>query len=45
MKNAYLLDPRFAITQQGPFSLKDHYSDLLEGSVKKELKAKLKDDK
>jgi PPK2 family polyphosphate:nucleotide phosphotransferase len=45
MKDAYLLDPRFAITEQGPFKLKDHYSDLPEETVKKELKAQLEDDK
>ena len=39
------LDPRFAITEQRPFKLKDHLSDLPENREKKELKAQLEDDK
>ncbi len=45
MKNSSLTDPRFTVSQQGPFSLMDHYSDLLEETVKKELKAQLEGDK
>ena len=40
-----LSDPRFAITHQGSFNLKDHYSDLPEHKEKKELKSELEDDK
>ncbi len=40
-----LLDPRFAITDQRPVKLKDHFSDLPENREKKELKAQLEDDK
>jgi PPK2 family polyphosphate:nucleotide phosphotransferase len=45
MRYTSLLDPRFAITTQGSFSLKDHFTDLPEETVKKELKALLEEDK
>jgi PPK2 family polyphosphate:nucleotide phosphotransferase len=40
-----LHDPRFAIIEQGPFKLKDHFSDLPEEKEKKVLKAELEEDK
>ncbi|MBX2978450.1 MAG: polyphosphate kinase 2 family protein [Flavobacteriales bacterium] len=45
MKTIHLTDPRFAITKQGTFRLKDHVCDLPSEAEKKELKKQLEADK
>lgn len=45
MKTIHLTDPRFAITKQGTFRLKDHVTDLPSEAEKKELKKQLEADK